>query len=835
MAGLYAEYLRIGKPQGLTFRQYLAVIGYTNPADEYVGMDDGALFRRAAGLELIRIPSQPVRGPLRVKVLLVDFPDRPGTLPASHYERLLFSKGTLPTGSLRDFYAEASLGKVDVTGSVHGWLRMPQTYSFYTNGQSGTVWSAYPRNAPRMAEDAVHAALQAGVAFEPELDILGQGIVAALFIVHSGLGAEGLAPSLRGAHIWSHKWQLRNPVDVGNGLTATLYLTVPNDAKTGVCCHELGHLAFQWEDFYDPNYDEDGSEWDGAGRWDLMAGGSYNGGGSRPAHPAGLHKTQHGWIQVQEVRASARVTLDPFTPAAASVAKVVGPRYRPGQYLILENRARAGFDADLPGEGLLVWRVDESRDQLAPQRPALLLVQADGRHDLERPDDWNEGDAGDPFPGSAGRTSLDDQGDVSTSFPESDSSGVVLRNIQRDPASGSVTLDVEIAGAGVQPPAGEGGTVSGEARPEAAIPDDDPAGVESGIVLQGAGSVQRIAVEVAVEHTYVGDLRVELVAPSGLVAVLHDREGGPADDLRATYRSSEVPALAALAGTPVAGAWRLRVTDLAAADRGTLMAWRLAVTPRTGDGAVRERRSPGAAIPDDDPAGVASVIAVSRAGVARSIKVGVDVTHPYVGDLRVELIGPQGERALLHNRAGGPTDNLKETYDSAQRAALAPLIGKPVRGDWTLRVADLAGRDTGTFHEWTLEIQVASAPEVVEAAAEPNLAIPDNSAAGAGSSVAVGPSGTAQSLQLRASIVHPYIGDLRVELIAPSGARAVLHDRTGGRTRDLNLDLESGSSAALGSLVGQPIKGVWLLRVSDLEAQDTGRLARWSLRIAHVP
>jgi transposase len=31
------------------------------------------------------------------------------------------------------------------------------------------------------------------------------------------------------------------------------YLTFPEDCKMGVCAHELGHLAFQWEDFYDPN------------------------------------------------------------------------------------------------------------------------------------------------------------------------------------------------------------------------------------------------------------------------------------------------------------------------------------------------------------------------------------------------------------------------------------------------------------------------------------------------------------------------------------------------------------------------------------------------------
>ena len=55
------------------------------------------------------------------------------------------------------------------------------------------------------------------------------------------------------------------------------------------------------DDFYDANYADDGQYWDGSGAWDLMAGGSYNGAGARPAHPAGLHKSQHGWIPIQTI------------------------------------------------------------------------------------------------------------------------------------------------------------------------------------------------------------------------------------------------------------------------------------------------------------------------------------------------------------------------------------------------------------------------------------------------------------------------------------------------------------------------------------------------------
>lgn len=69
---------------------------------------------------------------------------------------------------------------------------------------------------------------------------------------------------------------------------------------------------------------------------------------------------------------------------------------------------------------------------------------ADERHSLENPDDGDEGDAGDPFPGSAGKTQVGDQGDTSTSFPNV-RSGITLQNIPIDDASGGVKLDVMVS------------------------------------------------------------------------------------------------------------------------------------------------------------------------------------------------------------------------------------------------------------------------------------------------------------------------------------------------------------------------------------------------------
>jgi immune inhibitor A len=62
----------------------------------------------------------PVIGERKALVLLVDFQDNPSSKPRQHYTDMLFSSGKYPTGSLRDYYYEASYHKLTVTGDVSG-------------------------------------------------------------------------------------------------------------------------------------------------------------------------------------------------------------------------------------------------------------------------------------------------------------------------------------------------------------------------------------------------------------------------------------------------------------------------------------------------------------------------------------------------------------------------------------------------------------------------------------------------------------------------------------------------------------------------------------------
>jgi immune inhibitor A len=329
----------------------------------------------------------PLRGQVRVLVALVDFSDKPMTATPQHFTDLFFSTGKLPHGSVREYFKEVSAGRITITGEVVGPFRMPLPLATYGGGGSGTDNPA--PNARTMAREAATQA-DAVVDFKP-YDNDGNGFVDAFIVVHAGRGAE---ETLDGNDIWSHKWVFGGGALNADGTKVFAYLTVPEDCRIGVCAHELGHLLFGWPDFYDT--DESSS---GLGNWCLMAGGSWNGSGDVPAHPSAWCKASQDWVTTVNRTTSGRLTI-----AEVKTGRKVYRLWKDGidaqEYFLVEHRARTKFDVELPGEGLLVYHVDDSIEGNDNEHhPQVKLIEADGRTHLK--DGTNRGDGGDPFPGTA--------------------------------------------------------------------------------------------------------------------------------------------------------------------------------------------------------------------------------------------------------------------------------------------------------------------------------------------------------------------------------------------------------------------------------------------------
>lgn len=244
-----------------------------------------------------------------------------------------------------------------------------------------------------------------------------------------------------------------------------------------------------------------------------------------------------------------------------------------------------------------------------------------------------------------------------------------------------------------------------QATPALSIPDDNPEGITSAIDIDEEGTIDLVEeVSVNISHTYRGDLFVSLITPENEVIALHEGEGGGADDLIESYNTGSIPALHQLAGKGIRGKWLLRVADLASQDTGTLNSWGLKL--RTLNNIIRESVSPGTRIPDNDRKGITSVLGVSAGGKIKDIKVNVDISHTYIGDLTVKLISPFNKTVTLHNRTGGTEDDILTEYTTASRPKLKDLVGKEVSGKWKLVVADNYGMDIGKLNKWGIEVRI---------------------------------------------------------------------------------------------------------------------------------
>ncbi len=116
-----------------------------------------------------------------------------------------------------------------------------------------------------------------------------------------------------------------------------------------------------------------------------------------------------------------------------------------------------------------------------------------------------------------------------------------------------------------------------------------------------------------------------------------------------------------------------------------------------GGGGTSFENTADVAIPDRGAAVTSSVTVSGRTGNAPSnLQVAVDIVHTYIGDLKVELVAPDGTAYTLKGYGtGGSADNLATTYTVNASSEAA-------NGVWKLRVQDNASYDTGYINSWKL-------------------------------------------------------------------------------------------------------------------------------------
>ena len=90
------------------------------------------------------------------------------------------------------------------------------------------------------------------------------------------------------------------------------------------------------------------------------------------------------------------------------------------------------------------------------------------------------------------------------------------------------------------------------------------------------------------------------------------------------------------------------------------------------------------------------ITVAGRSGNApASASVSVNIVHTYQGDLKVDLVAPDGSLYNIHDRTGAGTDNIVKTVTLNVSTEL-------LNGTWKLRVNDNAAGDTGYINSWTV-------------------------------------------------------------------------------------------------------------------------------------
>jgi M6 family metalloprotease-like protein len=332
---------------------------------------------------------------------------------SNHLERVLPSTENLttvmnnegahelcPAGSVKDYFLANSFDLFEIDSTVAPWVTVPKTEVYYANGYYGESLRSHV-----MIRDALNALESTGFNFT-NFDTDMDGNIDAIGFFHSGYDAAfdwsdeyGTSAVDRiKSHLWTlyslpgGKWTSKSGISVAKyHISSSLWSTGNSEIV------HIGTIVYQTARFFGlPNLDDTKGAGVGIGKYCLMSSGQWGWDDwqQRPTHMSAWSKIKAGWI-VPTVITSAGVYTARSACAFPDVFKI-SKNFPENEYLLIENRYPCKYDAQIPGPGLAIYHIDDSKKDNNyagyPDQPGwpkngkhyrVALLPADGCYELE--------------------------------------------------------------------------------------------------------------------------------------------------------------------------------------------------------------------------------------------------------------------------------------------------------------------------------------------------------------------------------------------------------------------------------------------------------------------
>ncbi|MFC1777576.1 M6 family metalloprotease domain-containing protein [Pseudomonadota bacterium] len=400
-----------------------------------------------------------------VLTILVSYLNAPLTYSDANFQNLMYG----PSNSVKDFYWKNSYNRFTITPAVEtsgaindGIVRVFRPTLHPNQGETHATSKVEAKAIVALADPSVNfSSYDANGDGEVSAEELAIVIIVAGY--EAGYGGIGLAAS---PNVWGHQAFFDTDLTL-DGKTLSPYtmfgeahayvIDLPGKHITtiGVMAHELGHLMLNLPDLYDG----DGSS-NGIGNWGLMGGGAWNHLGKfvnispiigdSPSYLSAWSKVSTGFTTPQDIDFNQNGVSFSQAETNESIKRIWIDKYKTPlsrEYFLLENRRKTDYDTGLPGNGLMIWHVDENiRTNTDENHKWVDLEEADGLASLDS--GASSGDAADPFPGSGNKTTFNNTSNPNSKRYSSAATGIGVTGISASATTMTANITAPTGGVG---------------------------------------------------------------------------------------------------------------------------------------------------------------------------------------------------------------------------------------------------------------------------------------------------------------------------------------------------------------------------------------------------